>query len=63
VPEGTDGVILELGAKDALRGLDPAIPEKALDQIALTAPFKNRPKMADVFSAEFLPAAADRKID
>ena len=31
VPDGTDGVILELGANDALRGLDPATAEKALD--------------------------------
>ena len=31
VPEGTDGVILELGANDALRGLDPGSAEKALD--------------------------------
>lgn len=31
VPEGTDGVILELGANDALRGLDPVAAEKALD--------------------------------
>ncbi len=33
VPDGTDGVILELGANDALRGLDPAAAEKALDAI------------------------------
>ncbi len=33
IPEGTDGVILELGANDALRGLDPAIPERSLDAI------------------------------
>lgn len=33
VPEGTDAVILELGANDSLRGLDPAIPEKSLDAI------------------------------
>ncbi|MFD2033029.1 arylesterase [Ancylobacter dichloromethanicus] len=33
VPEGTDGVILELGANDALRGLDPAIPERSLGAI------------------------------
>lgn len=33
VPQGTDGVILELGANDALRGLDPAITEKALDSL------------------------------
>lgn len=31
IPDGTKGVILELGANDALRGLDPAITEKALD--------------------------------
>lgn len=33
VPDGTDGVILELGANDALRGLDPAGTEKTLDTI------------------------------
>jgi acyl-CoA thioesterase-1 len=33
VPAGTDGVILELGANDALRGLDPAVPRAALDAI------------------------------
>jgi acyl-CoA thioesterase I len=33
VPEGTDAVILELGANDALRGVDPAITRKAIDVI------------------------------
>ena len=33
VPDGTDAVILELGANDALRGLDPTLTEKALDAI------------------------------
>ncbi|WP_373319990.1 arylesterase [Methylobacterium jeotgali] len=33
VPEGTDGVILELGANDMLRGTDPEVPRKALDTI------------------------------
>lgn len=33
VPEGTDGVILELGANDSLRGFDPTVTEKALDAI------------------------------
>lgn len=33
VPDGTDGVILELGANDALRGIDPGLTEKALDAI------------------------------
>jgi acyl-CoA thioesterase-1 len=33
VPEGTDGVILELGANDALRGISPEETEKNLDAI------------------------------
>jgi acyl-CoA thioesterase-1 len=35
VPDGTDAVIVELGGNDALRGLDPAITERALDEIIL----------------------------
>jgi acyl-CoA thioesterase I len=31
VPDGTDAVILELGANDAMRGVDPAVTRKALD--------------------------------
>ncbi|MBO0754177.1 MAG: arylesterase, partial [Bradyrhizobiaceae bacterium] len=31
VPDDTDAVILELGANDALRGIDPALTRKALD--------------------------------
>ncbi len=33
VPQGTDAVILELGANDALRGLDPKLTKTALDAI------------------------------
>jgi acyl-CoA thioesterase-1 len=33
VPEGTGGVILELGANDALRGTDPKVTRAALDDI------------------------------
>jgi acyl-CoA thioesterase-1 len=33
VPDGTDGVILELGANDMLRGLDPARTRATLDAI------------------------------
>jgi acyl-CoA thioesterase-1 len=40
VPEGTDGVILELGANDALRGVDPASTERNLD--AMLARLKER---------------------
>jgi len=33
VPEGTNAVIVELGANDALRGLDPTLTKAALDRI------------------------------
>jgi len=33
VPDGTHGVIVELGANDALRGLDPKVTRAALDGI------------------------------
>ncbi|MGX5736788.1 arylesterase [Bosea thiooxidans] len=33
VPEGTDGVIVELGANDALRGIDPAQTRQSLEAI------------------------------
>jgi len=33
VPDGTDVVILELGANDALRGIDPAVTRSALSEI------------------------------
>lgn len=33
VPDGTDAVIVELGANDALRGLDPKLTRTALDSI------------------------------
>jgi len=33
VPEGTDAVILELGANDALRGIDPKVTRAALEEI------------------------------
>ncbi|MBX9468418.1 MAG: arylesterase [Rhizobium sp.] len=35
VPDGTDGVILELGANDALRGIAPEQTEKNLEQIIM----------------------------
>jgi acyl-CoA thioesterase-1 len=33
VPDGTDAVILELGANDALRGIDPKLTRAGLDSI------------------------------
>jgi acyl-CoA thioesterase I len=33
VPDGTAGVIVELGANDMLRGIDPKVTQRALDEI------------------------------
>ena len=41
--------------------IDTARMTKAIDQIALTYEFKIKPKADDIFTAEFLPPAAERK--
>jgi acyl-CoA thioesterase-1 len=33
IPDGTDAVIVELGANDMLRGVDPAVTRRALEEI------------------------------
>ncbi|MBC2772614.1 arylesterase [Rhizobium sp. AQ_MP] len=43
VPDGTDGVILELGANDALRGIPPEQTEKNLEQIITRLKQRNIP--------------------
>jgi acyl-CoA thioesterase-1 len=43
LPDDAKGVILELGANDALRGIDPAVTRKALDQILARLKEKNIP--------------------
>jgi acyl-CoA thioesterase-1 len=43
VPDGTDGVILELGANDALRGIDPTITRAALADILTRLQARNVP--------------------
>lgn len=45
VPDGTDGVILELGANDMLRGLDPAVPRQAIETIVERLKARNIPVM------------------
>jgi acyl-CoA thioesterase-1 len=41
VPDGTDGVIVELGANDALRGLDPDVTRAALGDIVAKLKARN----------------------
>jgi NitT/TauT family transport system substrate-binding protein len=43
-------------------GVDMARLAKSIDQIALTYEFKARPKAEDIFTSEYLPPAADRKL-
>jgi acyl-CoA thioesterase I len=43
VPDGTDGVILELGANDMLRGTDPAVTAKTLAAIVERLKARNIP--------------------
>ena len=43
VPEGTDAVILELGANDALRGVDSAVTRRALETILRRLKQRNIP--------------------
>jgi len=52
VPDGTDGVILELGANDALRGVDPAQTRQALE--AMIARLKER-KIAVMLAGMYAP--------
>lgn len=43
VPDGTEGVILELGANDALRGLPPDVPRQAIDAVLARLKARNIP--------------------
>jgi acyl-CoA thioesterase-1 len=55
VPDGTDGVILELGANDMLRGADPAATKQALDTIIARLKARNIPVLlAGMFAARNL---------
>lgn len=45
VPDGTDGVILELGANDMLRGLDPALTRRNIETIVERLKSRNIPVM------------------
>ena len=44
-------------------GIDRDRFERALDQIGLAFPYKSKPKPEDVFDDQFLPPAAERKVD
>jgi acyl-CoA thioesterase-1 len=43
IPDGTDAVIVELGANDMLRGVDPKVTRQALDEILTKLKARNIP--------------------
>ena len=63
IPEGADAAIVELGANDALRGVDPAVTRRALDAIltrlkakgiaVLLAGMRAPPNMGQAYVAQF----------
>ena len=64
VPEGTDGVILELGANDMLRGLDPAVTRRSLEAIVERLKSRNIPVMlAGMYASRNLGPAYVQNFD
>jgi acyl-CoA thioesterase-1 len=64
VPDGTDGVILELGANDMLRGLDPAVTRRSLEAIVERLKARNIPVLlAGMFASRNLGPAYTEKFD
>ena len=57
-----DNFVTDWVKANGVGGVDMARLAKSMDQIALTYEYKNRPKPEDVFTSEFLPPAADRKL-
>lgn len=64
VPKGTDAVIVELGANDMLRGLDPDIPRKNLTEILTRLKARDLPVLlAGMRAAPNLGADYQRRFD
>jgi acyl-CoA thioesterase I len=64
VPEGTDGVILELGANDMLRGIDPAVTRRALEAIITRLKARGIPVMlAGMYAQRNLGPAYTERFD
>ncbi|WP_210496577.1 arylesterase [Microvirga antarctica] len=64
VPDGTDGVIVELGANDMLRGLDPAVPRQAIDAVVQRLKARGIPVLlAGMYASRNLGADYAKKFD
>ncbi len=64
VPDGTDGVIVELGANDMLRGVDPAVTRQAVETIVERLKARNIPVLlAGMYAARNLGPDYVQKFD
>lgn len=57
-----DNMVTPAVKANGVGGVDMDRLAKSIDQIADTYEFKNRPKAADIFTSEFLPPVAERKL-
>jgi NitT/TauT family transport system substrate-binding protein len=58
-----DNIVTPEARANGFGAIDGARLAEAINQIALTYPFKAKPKAADIFDPAFLPAAVERKLD
>ena len=64
IPDGTDGVILELGANDMLRGTDPDVTRRALETILTRLKERKIPVLlAGMYAARNLGPDYTRRFD
>ncbi|HEX8663339.1 MAG TPA: arylesterase [Beijerinckiaceae bacterium] len=64
VPDGADGVIVELGANDMLRGVDPAVTQRALEAIVTRLKARGIPVMlAGMYAQRNLGSAYTDRFD
>ena len=64
VPDGADGVIVELGANDMLRGVDPEVTRKALETIVTRLQARGIPVMlAGMYAQRNLGSAYSDRFD
>jgi acyl-CoA thioesterase-1 len=64
IPDGADGVIVELGANDMLRGVDPAVPRQAIETIVERLKQRGIPVMlAGIYASRNLGPDYTQKFD
>ncbi|UJX44952.1 ABC transporter substrate-binding protein [Xanthobacter sp. YC-JY1] len=57
-----DNIVTDWVKANGTGDVDPARLAKSIDQVGITYEFKAKPTAADIFTSEFLPPAAERKM-